>query len=191
MRDAAARHDHVEVRVVGHRRAPGVKDGGKADAGAEMLRVGGDLRHGLGRRLEQEVVDRSLVLEGDRRDLGRQREDDVEVSDRQKVGLTLCEPVARRCTLAPWAVPVAAGVIGDAQMAAFVTALDMAAEGGGTTVLDRRHDLQLGQAQMTSPTGAPGPSGDAEDVGDLDRGLHRLNWAKVRRRGTGRAGRAS
>lgn len=136
-RDAAARHDHMEVRMVGHRRAPGVKDGGKADAGAEVLRVGGDLRHGLGGCPEQEVVDGSLVLEGDCRDLGRQREDDVEVSDRQKVGLTLCEPVARRSTLAPWAVPVAAGVIGDAQMATLVTALDMAAERSGAAVLDR------------------------------------------------------
>ena len=41
-REAAARHDHVHVRVMGERRAPGVQHGGEADAGAEMLGVGGD-----------------------------------------------------------------------------------------------------------------------------------------------------
>ena len=60
--DAAARHDHVDVRVVGHRRAPGVQHGGDADAGAEMLRIGGDGQHRLGRRLEQQVVDHRLVV---------------------------------------------------------------------------------------------------------------------------------
>ena len=57
-RDAAARHDHVDMRMMGERRAPGVQHGGDADAGAEMLGIGGDRQHGLGRGLEQEVVDR-------------------------------------------------------------------------------------------------------------------------------------
>ena len=38
-RDAAARHDHVDVRMVCHRRS-----GGDADAGAEVLRVSCDRR---------------------------------------------------------------------------------------------------------------------------------------------------
>ena len=36
-REAAARDDAVDVRVVGHRRAPGVEHGGQADARAQML----------------------------------------------------------------------------------------------------------------------------------------------------------
>jgi hypothetical protein len=39
--EAAARHDHVHMGVVGHRRAPCVQHGGDADACAEMLRVVG------------------------------------------------------------------------------------------------------------------------------------------------------
>ena len=38
----AARHDHVNMRVVGHRRAPAVEHGGGADAGAEVPGIGGD-----------------------------------------------------------------------------------------------------------------------------------------------------
>ena len=64
-RDAAARHDHVHVRMMGHRRAPGVQHGGDADAGAEVLGIGGDGEHGLGGGLEQQIVDHRLVLVGD------------------------------------------------------------------------------------------------------------------------------
>ena len=46
-RNAATRHDHVDVRMVRHRRAPGMEHGGNADARAKMTRVGGDGEHGL------------------------------------------------------------------------------------------------------------------------------------------------
>jgi len=45
-----------------------------------------------------------------------------------------------------WAVPVAAAVVSDADMATVFAAFDMAAECGGTAVLDRRHHLQMVQA---------------------------------------------
>ena len=41
-RDAAARHDHVHVRMMRHRRAPGVQHGRHADLGAEVFRIGGN-----------------------------------------------------------------------------------------------------------------------------------------------------
>ena len=129
-RDPAARHDHVEMRVVGHRRAPGVEHGGGADAGAEVPGIGGDGEQRLGRRAEQQVVDHRLVLVGDRGDLGRQREDHVEVADRQQIGLAGGEPVLRRRALALGAMAVAAGVVGDPAVAAVLAALDMAAERG-------------------------------------------------------------
>jgi len=81
--DATARNDHVDMRMVGERRAPGVEDGQDADAGAEVLGIGRDGDQGLGRGFEQDVVDRGLVLIGDVGDLGRQREHDVEIRHRQ------------------------------------------------------------------------------------------------------------
>ena len=69
-RDAAARHDHVDMRMVGHRRPPGVQHCGDADARAEVPGIGGDGRHRLGRRLEQQIVDQRLVVERDVGDLG-------------------------------------------------------------------------------------------------------------------------
>jgi hypothetical protein len=84
-----------------------VEDGGQPDAGTEMLRVGGDGQHRLGGCPEQQVVDGGLVLEGDLRDLGGQGEHDVEVADRQEVGLACGQPRAGRRSLALRAVPVA------------------------------------------------------------------------------------
>ena len=83
------------MRMMGHGRAPGVEHGGDADPGAEMLGIGGDRERGLGRRLEQEIVDHGLVLVGDVGDRRRQREHDVEVA-----APAAARPRARRAI--PW-----------------------------------------------------------------------------------------
>src|SRR5262245_42934940 len=54
-REAAAWHDHVDVRMVSERRAPGMEDREDADAGAEALGIGGDGEQCLGRDREQQV----------------------------------------------------------------------------------------------------------------------------------------
>jgi len=169
-RDAAARHDHVDVRMMRHRRSPGVKHGGDAEAGAEVLRVGRDRHHRRRRRPEQQIIDDGLVLPGDVGDFRRHREDDMEIADRQQVGLALGQPGACGSTLAPGAVPVAATVIGDAPMPAVLAGIDVAAERRRPAVPDRRHDLELGQAQMTGLGGPIAVPSGSEDIGDLDRG---------------------
>ena len=166
-RQAAAGNDDVDMRMMGERRAPGVQHGGEADARAQMLRVGGDGGQRLGGGPEQEVVDGGLVLERDRADRSRQGEDDVIVGNRQKLRLALFEPLPRRRALALRAVPVAAGIVGDAFVRAVLAALDMAAERGGATGLDRRHDLQLAEAHMAGVGLAPRRPMGAKDVGDL------------------------
>ena len=177
--------------VVRQCRSPGVEHGGDADARAEMTPVSGDRQHRLGRRSEQQVIDCGLVVERDVCDLGGHCEDDVEVSDRQQVGLALGQPCARGSTLALGAVPVAAAVVGDPPMAAVLASLDMTAQGGGAAMLDRRHDLELMKAQVSGMGGPISGAGSTEDVGDLERGAHRLSrWVRSLRPGTCRACRA-
>ena len=72
---------------------------GDADAGAQMLGVGRDRAHRLGRGLEQEIVDDGLVLVGDGGNPRRQREDDVEVRDRAAV--RPCAPPSTRALPRP------------------------------------------------------------------------------------------
>ena len=142
-RDPAARHDHVNVRMVGHCRAPAVQHGGGAHVRAEMLGIGGDCEQGFGGRAKQHVVHHRLVLVGDRGDLGRQSEDQVEVADRQQIGFAGGEPVLCRRALALGAMAVATRIISDSVVAAVLAALDMAAENGRAAALDGRHHLEL------------------------------------------------
>ena len=135
--------------MVGHCRPPGMQHGGDADARAEMLRVGGDGQHRLGRWLERQIVERHLVVEGDIGDLGGQREHDVEVSHGQQVGLAFGESGAHGRTLASGTMPVAATVIGDPHMPAVGTVLGVAAHDGSAAMLDRRHYLQLVEALVS------------------------------------------
>ena len=81
---------------------------GDADAGAEVLGIGRNGGHGLGRDCEQDVVDHRLVLIGDVADRRRQREHQVIIRHRQQVGLPFGQPVLRRRALALRAMPVAA-----------------------------------------------------------------------------------
>src|ERR1700730_4089990 len=93
--NAPARYDHVHVRVMRHCRAPGVQHGGYADPCAQVFWTGRDLDHRLGRCLEQDIVDDSLVLIRDVRDRARQRVDDVEVWRREQLGFPLFQPLPR------------------------------------------------------------------------------------------------
>ena len=131
------------------------------------LRIGGDGGQRLGRGREQQAVDLGLVLVGDGADRGRQREHDVEVGDRQQLGLARLEPGLRRPPLALGAVAVAAGVVGDARVRAVLAALDMTAERRGAADLDRRHDAQLAEAHMAGVGGTPGLAVAAEDIRHL------------------------
>ncbi len=177
--------------MMGERRAPCVEDGGDTDPGAEVLRVGGDGEHRIGDGLEQQIIDQRLVVIGDRGNLGRQREHDVEIADREEISLAGFEPAARGGALAPGAVPVAAAVIGDPPVPAVGTGLDMTAERGGAAMLDRRHDLELMQAEVPGMGHAIGRPRGTEDVGDLERGAHRFSrQTPLRPARPARAGRA-
>ena len=178
----------MDMRMVGHGRAPGVEHGGQADARAQMLRIGGDGLQRLGGGLEQEVVDHGLVLEGDGGDLPWQGEDDVIVGDRQQAGLPLGEPGLGRLALALGAVAVAAGVVGDRQMGAVVAARDMAAHLGGAAGFDGRHDLELIKAQASGVGGAEGLAMGAQDVGHLQGWPRHVSRLRPRAASAARAG---
>jgi hypothetical protein len=178
-RDAAAWHDHVDMGMVRHRRSPCVEHSGDADARAKVSWVSRDRYHRLRRRAEQEIVDDSLVLPGDVRDLGGKREDDMEVTDRQQIGFALGQPDASSGALALRAMPVAATVVGNAPVPAVLAGIDVAAQRGRAAVLDRRHDFELGQAQVTGLGGTIPNSFSPEDIGDPERGAQAASAAGI------------
>ncbi len=119
---------------------PGVEDGGDADGGTEMLGIGRDGEQRLGRCLEQQGIDRRLVLVGDGADRCRQGEDDVVVGDWQQIGLARRKPRNRRPPLALRAVAVATGVECNERMGAVLASLDVTAERRRAAGFDCRHD---------------------------------------------------
>ena len=94
----------MDMGVMGQRLPPGVQDRDKADPGVEAR--DGKRHERLGRGADQEAVDCLLVLKGDLGRGRRQGEDDVEVGNRQQLGLTSGQPLRsrRRLTLRAMAV---------------------------------------------------------------------------------------
>ena len=158
----------MSVRMVGHCRSPGMQDGREPDLRAEMLGVGRDGDQGLGGDLEQQVIDDRLVLVGDVGDRPRQGEDDMEIRHGQEFGLAIGQPFLGSGSLALGTVPVAAGVVGDAQVGAGLAAFDMPAQRRRSAALDRRHDLQLAEAHMAGMGRTPSRPAAAEDIRHLD-----------------------
>jgi hypothetical protein len=114
-----------------------VEHGGETDAGAEMPGIDGDGEQRLGRGLEEDGVDLSLVVVGDVGDRRRQREHHMVVGHGQEFGLAVGQPCLRRRALALGAMAVAAGVVGDVDVVALLAARDMAAERRRAAALDR------------------------------------------------------
>ncbi|OAG75402.1 hypothetical protein Amal_03419 [Acetobacter malorum] len=120
-----------------------MQHGGDADARAQMPGIGGDHHHGLRGSLEQQGVENGLVLKRDVGDPCRQGEDDMEIPDRQQIGLPFGQPCPCGVPLAARTMAVATTVIGNAPVSAVPTGRDMATQGCRATVLYRRHDLEL------------------------------------------------
>ncbi len=73
-------------------------------------------------------------MEGEGTELIRKRENDVEIGDRQEVLEPVVQPAVAKGRLAFGAVAVAAGIVGDALMAAGIAGVNMSAQVSGAAV---------------------------------------------------------
>src|SRR5262249_10137270 len=99
----------------------------------------------------------------------RQGEDDVEIRHGQEFGLAVGQPLLGSGGLALWAMPIATGVVGNTQVCAGLAAFDMTAQNRRSAALDRRHHLELAEADMAGMGHTPSRSAAAENVRHLDR----------------------
>ena len=136
--------------------------------GAQTL--GGERHERLGGGAHQQAVDRLLVLESDVGRRRRQSEDDVEVGNRQQLGLTGGEPLRARRPLTLPAVAVPARVVSDAGKPAIVASLDMAAERRRAAGRDRSDHAPLDAPQMSGVRSFVTVTVAVEDVGQFERG---------------------
>src|SRR5262245_34907506 len=133
----------MQVRMKQQVLSPTVKHGEETDLSPQTLRIRGDGDESLARRAEENAINHSLVLEGDRGDLLRDSEYNMKIRHLQELSLAVLNPLRARQALALRAVPVATAVERIAFVAALITALEVAAEGCRPTLLNGGHDAPL------------------------------------------------
>lgn len=79
---SAGGDDNVEMGMEVELAGPGVQHGSEAEQTAQVLWVGSELEQGFRGRLEENVIDDLGIAQGQRPQLGREREDRVEISCR-------------------------------------------------------------------------------------------------------------
>ena len=136
VREPAAGDDGVYVRMEAQLARPGVKHHRDAELTAETFWIAGEREEGLRRAREEHVEDRGARALRHGAQLGGQREDDVEVVDRQEPLEALVNPSRLRERLALGAVPIAARVVGRLLVPARRAHVEVAAEHGGPASLD-------------------------------------------------------
>ena len=109
--------------------SPGVEHRQKADPGAKMPGVGGDLQQGFGRRTEENAINYPLVPQRQRRDQLGYGEDHMEVLDRQQLRSTLFKPSRAGLSMTLRAMAIAARAIRDFAVAAPIALLNTTTEG--------------------------------------------------------------
>jgi hypothetical protein len=126
------------------------------------------------------------LLKGDRGDRRRQREDDVEIGNRQQVGLSRGEPRGSGCPLTLRTMTIPAGIIGDPRHAAVVAGLDVAAERLGSARNNRAHHPPLDATGVVTTIRV---AMLAQDMGDLQANARHssVDGGSVRGRTSGRA----
>ena len=159
---------------------PGMQDGEEADLRTKATWIGGQRRHGFGRRREKNGVDPRLVLEGDRGDGRGHGEYDMEVWNRQQFGLPVHQPLRARRALTFWTVPVATGVVGDADDAAIVAGLDVAAQSRSAAGDDGAYDLLFDAADMADVRQPVSVAVAAKDIRDFQTNATRLSVKSAR-----------
>jgi hypothetical protein len=162
--------------------APRVEHAEKAECGAEVVRRPGDLEERRRTRVEEEVVDDSLVLQGQAGEDVRDGKDDVGVPDRQQLAFPLGAPLIARVRQALWTVPITTRVVRDGAMAAGGTAIEMSTQRGSSTAFDRPQHTKVLRGQPGAMGGDEARAVTTDDVSHLAGWPgHRLYSRRVRR----------
>ena len=157
--------------MVAQRLRPGVQHGEEADGGAQVPAIAGDALQGLRGGAEQDPVEDLLVAQSQRRDLRRDGEHDVEIGHREQLRGARLEPGRPLVAQAGRAVPIAAGVVGDALGAAVIAAIHVPAQRARAAAAQRRHDGAPGGRDRVAALGQERGAEAADDVAQRGRPL--------------------
>ena len=132
--DAASGNDAVDVGMKLQALIPAIEHAEETNLGIEVPWIAFDFKQSLCTGVKEQVVDEPPVLQRERSQFPRQCEDGMYVASGQQLAFARLEPASTRVALAPRAVPVSVGVVGDpGRTSAAGAAVAMSALGGSAT----------------------------------------------------------
>jgi len=141
----------------------------EADFRAEMLGIACDFHKGFRAGAKQEVVDDLLVLQHQRGQVTRKREDHMDVTRRKKFPATLFQPTFPSTCLTLRAMPISTRVVGDGAMSAASAFIEMPAERGGTTPGNSQEHFDVLPGDPLTASFDECASRSADQIGHLQR----------------------
>src|SRR5271165_2686242 len=121
---------------------PAMEHAEEANLGAEMPWIASDFKQSICAGVKEQVVDEPLVLQGERSQFARQRENGMDVTSGQQFPFAHLEPVPARVALATRAMSISARVVRDgSRMSAAGAAVAMSAQRGRAAACDGQQYL--------------------------------------------------
>src|SRR5271165_2639484 len=179
--EATGGNDAVDMGMRLEPLIPGVQHAEETDLGAQMSGIASHFEQGCGAGAKQQVVDELLVLQGKVCQFARQSKDYVYIAGGQQLAPTCLQPAVAGISLALWAMPVSARVVGDGgRLSAAGTAITVSAERSGTAAGDgQQHLLMLPGDPVATALNECLPR-TANDVGHLqERATHLGLWRRL------------
>jgi hypothetical protein len=127
-RETSGGDEHVDVRMKQHGARPGVEDGQGAEAGAQILRIGGQFLQGMGSGLHEQAVDFLGVRSSDWPEFGGQSKGDQKVRTLREAVALFVDPALGLRLMTLRAGAVAAGVVGKDFLLAMIALIDVASQ---------------------------------------------------------------
>ena len=187
-REATARDQQMDMRVIAQGTVPGMEHGQQTRQGPEQAFAGTEFQDRLRRHLHQQAVQQLLLPTEQGMQRGRDGHHGVKIIAGQQFGLALLQPLLRLRAMAFRAGPVAAAVKAPEDLMTLVTVVQPSSQGGGTTSHDVRQGLFLRGHQRRAVLGQVVRAETADDVGQLQadlglvgRGINH-GWASFLRR---------
>ncbi len=167
-RESAGRHHAMYMRVKFEFLTPGMQHVEEADLYAKMFGIAGNFEECFCTGAEQEIVEDLLVLQNQRSQMTRKREDNMDVLRRKKFPATLFQPTFASSCLTLRAVAISTGVVGDGAMSAASALIEMPAERGGATPRNRQEHFDVLPGDPLTASFDKCVSRSADQIGHLE-----------------------
>jgi hypothetical protein len=147
---------------------PGMQNTEEANFCTEVFGIAGHFEKSFRTGAKQEIVEDLLVLQDQRGQMTREREDYMDVARWEKLLATCSEPAIASSCLTLRAVSISTGIVGDGAMSAASALIEMSAERGGTTPRNRQEHFDVLPGDPLTASFDEGVSRSADQIGHLE-----------------------